>query len=645
MTAREAFISLARERGLTYYDVDPDRPWQNAAKTITEDDALVVKVDSIADLQAIYTVAANRRTQFSEIVHTRAVAGQNDEKGLFADQCCYGLGGFLKRSNPISKAPLKSYSYAPKTSTDLIIEFSEKFYKSTNKLRLNRPAFGDAEDSATATIPAGLTIQEALSRLAKKGYTLPIAVANGQRSVVGCVVNGVDALEQFVTHISYIAHNGEIEELDDTDPTFKDKLVKFRLLGVITHLDMKVVPNVKLKQQVGWANDVINLQNGFELGGKKTTFKQALESHDSVRVNITPTYRQTPSEGSTGIPIKNIQVIAEDVTTEHRTNKDKNKLIDEVIEHFGKKATRYSTDKLYDLLYKKDLSYLVRAFQMLVAAVHHAERGTDTIIDYKSQLAGAMKKHPIDILKSTVYIPIPESRIAGHTLFLLDGINKKLVENYARDPKNPLTPINFLSAKIIDGSNGALSNTKVEAGQKILAIELNGNRHALGFDFILSQISEFLSENNYHHHFDLSQLMPGGSVYFSASKEGADKMLGFIKDSYGQNGLEESPFVPKEYRELLNDLSASTSMDEVVSLMPELQVQPEQPFSHDEMIELLQKLLDMAVALTKHFVEDTNPEVTAALAYFEDVMRQAIRLYEAYKDPSLPEGEPVSAMI
>ncbi len=629
---KQSLIELAQNGGMAT-NVASEAEWKNASGTLHFPNALVLRVNSPTDLKSLIKKISelNQNAKAGEQITTRAVSGLFDEHGLFKDDCCHGCGSFFKKINPISKEGLKSYSYGPNTSPDVIIEFSEHFYNKQVKPQI----ITQEDDSKHVIIPTGVTFKDIQKKLAHNHLSLPQVADVGNRSVVGTVLNGVDGLEQYVTKVFYIDHNGEEKELNKDDEGFHDMLVKFRLFGIVTKIEMKTVSNDNYLQKVAWLKDSTEFSTGFNLDGKTTTLQDALKDHESLSINIIPTYRDNPNANDTKVPIPNIQLITLDKTSLKASNKKGDVNVDDILKFFAKNATRFGREKLYDLFYKKELNHLIRAFQMIVAATYHAKRGNKPIIATKSKLAATKISHPQDILKSCLYIPCDKEQLAKTIESIIEEANALLVEQYDAQSDLPQAPVNYINIKIIEGSEHGLAVTGSKPNEQVIAIEFSGNRHATGLNTFLANFKQTMLtlEDNLSPRFDLSKLMPGGEQYFSGASISVDRVYQKLQEVY-QDGIGTSPFLPPTYLKLLTSARAKEAINRTTEYVtPNLPVQELQARDPDEMIQLIKQAVDMAVELTKHFT-DNNPDITAALGYFQDAARAAIKYYQQRKAQS-----------
>lgn len=639
---RAALERLAKDNHIKKYD--GDKPWQNASKTITHQDATVLRVQSIAQLKAltagIYGMNTSTDNPITPI-KARVVAGNFDAAGFFDPNCWCGFGAFFNKNNPLDNTRIvrKSYAQAPETRADVVIELSPDFTK--DKLQVREP---EGTTERTVSIPAFMTFAEVVDSLKGNSLTLPKVPANCNMSVVGAVVNGTDGLDRFVKSITFINEKGEEQTLEEQEGVdFHQELVKFNMKGIITSLEFKAVPNQHILQQVAFVETVEQLQGGFKLGEEKQEATLAgLIGHGLKAVSVIPTYRQDPGHESDRLPIKNIKVEVETETTRPSVHKKDQTLIEELLEEIGTRAAKHGAEKLAEILYQKDLNGLIRPYQMLIAALYHAKRGDTDIVAKKSSLVQNRLKKPQDILKSTAYLAVKTDALKTEGD---DGVLHKLIgevqttlgtlydETHKGEDAEPATPVNFFTVKVLDqGSEAWLSPVKAGADETVVAIEFNSNPHAFGFATFLQQfnanIKGFFNDSVSSVNFDLGQLMPTNTPYFSASKED----VAAFKASLGTaEGIGTSPFVRPEYVALMDKVIDSELEEDVTSGLTEIQRQADRGHSAEDMIGLVKWVVKSASAVAKHYTKD-YPDVKNALSLFEGVANELIQAYKQKKE-------------
>ncbi|KXN64798.1 FAD-binding domain-containing protein, partial [Conidiobolus coronatus NRRL 28638] len=109
----------------------------------------------------------------------------------------------------------------------------------------------------TVTLGAGLEIMDAMDRLMEFGVTVNNLPSFGGITVAGCVAIGVHGSSlktpsnpsEYLTAVTFINGNGELETVDETDPDFNSFRVNLGLLGVFVSLTFKSTPLYKMKME------------------------------------------------------------------------------------------------------------------------------------------------------------------------------------------------------------------------------------------------------------------------------------------------------------------------------------------------------------------------------------------------------------
>lgn len=109
-------------------------------------------------------------------------------------------------------------------------------------------------DGSTATVRAGMRLRDLSTALAKQGLSLPVVGSIQQQSVAGAIATGTHGsslvhgnLASLVTRMRLAAPAGIVEL---TGGRLTGARVHLGVLGVVTELDVKVVPAFRLRQVI-----------------------------------------------------------------------------------------------------------------------------------------------------------------------------------------------------------------------------------------------------------------------------------------------------------------------------------------------------------------------------------------------------------
>lgn len=623
-------ITAAQNAG-AHYDDDHD-PWKNASGTISDMKAVVIRVDSDEQKQAIFRALYKENQKEGVNLKVRTPQGQFDAFGYLSQECCAKLKcpSFLQKTAPLfgrlnpldaNKIDLKSYSQGPQISHDLIIEHSDRYLK--NKRVILSTGVDGATDSATVT--PGMTFNDVLRSLAKAGKTLDASPLNTARSVIGSMVNGVDGLQRLVTKFKYIDPNdpdASIIECDKAnDPQFAVKLVKARMIGHITEMSLATTTDMNLEQQVKWAETFEELE--------KDDLRKLFNQHDFTTLTYTPTYRDNPKGDH--LSIKNIEITYADDTLKHRQNTKKNVLWEEILEDVADKALKHGKKELSDVLYKTQRHLLIPPFQQIIAGLNYARRGEEKIVDKTSNFLRLKTRHPSNILQTGMYIPVNKEKVGEVVSQLGTFMDAELKTRYSTHDE---APVSVVIIRPITPAEGGLSTTIAGENQILLSVNVMSNPHAQGINYFLNNLDSYVNNTlGLYTSYDLSRLVPEGKPYFSGREEGAQAFLDILNDLNPQ-GIGTSPLVPDEYVKLLED--AVLTLEQRAG-KPHIQMSTIPEPNHqigeaDEMIQLLKWVIAGVDAAVHHYATDKHKDLKEVWTTFHVLALAAIDEFKRYRD-------------
>jgi hypothetical protein len=611
-----------------HYD-DEHGIWKNASGTITDEKAIVIRVDSVEQLQTIIE-AINTENNASDENNfkIRTPQGQFDAFGYLTEECCLSMGcpsifqrtaGFLGSINPLdaSKIELKSYSQGPQVSHDFVVEFTDKFIKH-QRVQLSVGVDGAPD---TASVTPLMTWNDVIRKLAKSGKTLESSPTNTARSVIGTMVNGVDGLQKLVRKIDYLDKEGVSQTLDrGTDPDFSHKIVKGRFLGTITKMDVDTITDFNVEQHVKWAKTFEELD--------PAAVKKYFTQHDMAKMTFTPTYRDNPV--SSHLPVNNIQITFADSTVKSKKNTKKNVVWEEVLEYVTDKAFKHGKKELSDVLYKTMRHNLIPSFQQIIAAINYTKRGEDSIVDKASNFLRLKTKHASNLLQTGFYVPVDAKDVGTFIkdigLFMNDQLN-------FRFESSDEAPVSAVNIRPVSATEGGLSTTIAAPGQVLLSINVLSNPHSNGINYFLDQLNSFLERQGLSSTFDLSRLVPEGKPYFSGREENAQKFKNIL-EVLTPEGIGTSPFMPKEYLTLLNDATKSSENRTSGAHIPMPAIPEGTPEigDPDQMIQMLKWLIKGVDQAIKHYGTDSHTDLKEVWTTFHVLALAAIKEFELYKE-------------
>lgn len=623
-------ITAAMQAG-AHYD-DDHGEWKNASGTITDANAIVLRVDSDEQTQAIFKALYKENQKDGVSLKIRTPQGQFDAFGYLSQECCARLKcpSFLQRTAPLlgklnpldaSKIDLKSYSQGPQISHDIIIERSDKYLKH-KRVTLSQGVDGAPD---TATVTPGMTFNDVLRKLAKAGKTLDASPLNTARSVIGSMVNGVDGLQRLVRKFKYIdptdPEAGIVECDRAVDADFADKIVKARMLGSITEMSLDTTKDMNLEQQVKWA------ETFDEVSAEE--IKKLFTQHDFTTLTYTPTYRDNPH--GEHLSIKNVQITYADDTLKHTQNTKKNVLWEEVLEDVADKAFKHGKKELSDALYKTERHLLIPAFQQVVAGLNYAKRGEEKIVDKTSNFLRLKTRHPSNLLQTGMYIPVDQDKVGEIIRQLGQYMDAELKDRYFTHDE---APVSVVTIRPITPTEGGLATTIAGENQIVLSVNVMSNPHAQGINHFLNNLNNYVNNTlGLYTSFDLSRLVPEGKPYFSGREEGAQRFLDILK-GLNPKGIGTSPVIPAEYVTLLEDAVLSTEAREdrphiPMSAIPEPNVQIGEP---DEMIQLLKWVMAGVDAAVHHYATDKHADLKEVWTTFHVLALAAIDEFKRHKE-------------
>lgn len=640
----EALATIFTQHNADYPGAATIGPWQNFTRNLRVEQAMIVQIDTIPQLEALMKAIADQNmyilTQNSDddTIKVRGAAGWRDDPT--ATTTCWTIVN-KRWAAQQTKRYNQSYSITPGALANIVVTFSPRFQEE-NYLG------NSSVEPTVVTVPAGMQVGDLAKRMHNSAIPTSLSTISmiWAVSVVGLFINcghGAGDLEgsfaASVKAIHVIDHRGcycifekgfvsecernEVGEYVVVRKRPSDHFETMRasnlgLFGVVVKLVLNVKPEFMMREIRTTYYNLEAANNDIPLSERMkrpyfTVFWVPANNKFSPNIEFRD-WSPTSGKDKIGHPAFDPKRPSRIQELQIRVN-----------------------TLINDYIYEHDAEAVLPVLQKIGAKVaigteYHDKRNPDVRQGQEYEITHYQVGFPEDLMDISMLFAVDEAKLPEFFEALYNQI-QLILNSPALKGKTPLTY--GVYARIFQGLNGGMSTSATKPGQKILAFECVTHPDAPGLDIFLLALFTWVNENNYAKpRFHFGKFMPDVPFETFLGKPAVDEMRAALLDFYGsEEAVASSPFMTDYFKQKLQPgegLSLPETLDGVrAALAPFKKATPTTRSVVTPVPELMERLItELSVGYGINLdIEDkqslgiTNTEVEVTPTCFDMIKR------------------------
>jgi hypothetical protein len=532
--SRQEFIEKLKKAGIAYR-----HGWQNFMEGIDESSVITVEVNSRKQSQKVVQIINDINQIHSHQLSLRAAAGWADKERSCG--CLFWKSAQEKKYN-------ESYSFTPGAVGDVIMRFGKKFHE-VEYLGKIEGAEKDSSDPIKklqqheVRVTAGTQMAKFEQSLKKHHKSLTTTSMISYVSPVGLAANAghgtgknEPSFAGLITELEILCADGQIRHLKKGDEGFDDIVgAHLGMAGIVLSMKLRVVDQFKLEEKARNFTSVEKLNKKLP---------QLLDSQYFTLMMV-PLYGCKPIEDEV---VPNIQVRTWDYTNK---GKAKSKApYEPTVESFTQELTVKIGAQVQRLLLDK-LRDLIPAYMLMAASFVTLTRGEKAKIDLANHIAHYQVTFPKGLRDLSFLIPVKDDNAAE----LLNDVLTKIDNLLTDAPKSDEYPVTYaVYVRYFEGTNGGVSTSSHEKGERVFAIEVVSNPLAPGFDKLGQDLIDYFDEKGIVHRYHLGKENPNQLPFADfVGQQSVDDFKQALANFYGsEKKLNESIFATPYMKQYLD---------------------------------------------------------------------------------------------